>query len=273
VTAAPESGWLDVPAGRLYYERAGRGPPIVFVHAAIADRRMWDREFSLYADRRTVVRYDLRGLGRSEPTTGPFRYSEDLERLLEHLRLGASTLVGASLGGRTALDLALEHPASVRSLLLAAPAVSGFDPSLAPEGTHAFEQDNVRFTEILQAWNDGRTDEALERLRVYWCSQTQGPNRELVRTMMRENADEIFLGGTESRAEDPPQPAARRLRLLRVPTVVLTGDHDEPSMGYVARYVAKSIIGARLLTLKAADHLPNLSRPREFDAALVDVMQ
>jgi 3-oxoadipate enol-lactonase len=267
------TGWLDVPHGRIYYEVAGRGSPLVLVHAAIADRRQWDREFELYSKDHTVVRYDGRGLGKSPPTEGPFATHDDLERLLEHLRLGAVTLVGCSMGGRTAIDLALDHPASVRALLLLAPGLSGWDPQMDPEGDAVYAGDGARSMEIVEAWNAGRRDEAIERMRVYWCSATTGPALELVRAMIRDNADEIFTDrtGGQSRALDPP--AAGRLGSIKVPTVVLYGDQDEPTMEFIVKRVARGIPNARLVRPGHADHLVNLSRPDIFDAQLIDLLR
>jgi 3-oxoadipate enol-lactonase len=266
--AAPSSGFVPVSDGTLYYEVAGTGSPIVFIHAAIADRRMWNREFEVYAKDGTTVRYDVRGLGRSPPASTSYSDVEDLGALLEHLRIPSATIVGCSNGGRIALDFALENPGMVRSLLLVAPGVSGFGLELAPDGKPVFENDMARSAKIPAAWTAGRHDEALEALGAYWTSAQEGASVELVRTMMRENAGEIFTDASAShnRALDPP--AAGRLKSIRIPTVVLQGDRDEPSMTYISRFIAGEIPGARLVPVPGADHLVNLSRPAEFDRAL-----
>src|SRR5438093_1062280 len=59
------SGWADVNGGRLHYEIYGRGPALVFLHAGIADSRMWDEQVRYFSDRYTVVRFDMRGFGQS----------------------------------------------------------------------------------------------------------------------------------------------------------------------------------------------------------------
>ncbi|HYA10695.1 MAG TPA: alpha/beta hydrolase [Thermoplasmata archaeon] len=240
----------------------------MFLHAAIADRRMWDREFAAGAREHAVVRYDTRGLGQSTAATAPYSDVEDLSAVLEHLRLGPAILVGCSNGGRIALDFAVEHPSAVKALLLVAPGLSGFDGSTDPEGQSDYSSDGARTKEIYQAWGAGRKDEALQRLREYWCSMQSGQNLELVRQMMRDNAHEIFTEASagHNRALDPP--AIRRLKTIRVPTTVLSGDHDEPTCGWIARRVAREIPGAEFVPVTGADHLVNLSRPDVFDAAL-----
>lgn len=259
---------LTVPGGHLAYETAGKGTPIVFLHAAIADRRMWDREFELCSRSHTVVRYDTRGLGESSPATAPYSDVEDLHTLIDHLRLGPTTLVGCSNGGRIAIDFALEHPSEVRSLLLVAPGVSGFDGSTDPEGKPDYEADGARSKEIFNAWAAGRKEEALERLREYWCSMQTGRNLELVRRMMRDNAGEIFTEASASHAKALDPPAIHRLKSIRIPTTILFGDHDEPTMGWIVRRLAKEIPKAEFVAVTDADHLVNLARPDAFDTAL-----
>ncbi|MFJ9561333.1 alpha/beta fold hydrolase [Streptomyces fuscichromogenes] len=102
--------------GHLSYVVTGDGPPVVPVHAGIADHRMWDAVVPDLAERHTVVRYDLRGFGESGPPTGPFRETDDLCRLLDHLGLERVRLVGASWGGRVAVDFGIAHPDRVHSL-------------------------------------------------------------------------------------------------------------------------------------------------------------
>ncbi len=80
-----ECGFVAVPGGKLYYERNGQGPPLVWIHAAISDNRMWNREFVEYAREHTVVRYDVRGLGRSTAASSPYSDADDILVLLDKL--------------------------------------------------------------------------------------------------------------------------------------------------------------------------------------------
>lgn len=233
---------------------------------------MWNREFEQYASRWTVVRYDVRGLGQSPPATGPYSDSEDLYRLLDHLGLEAATVVGCSNGGRIALDFALGYPASVRAIGLVACGVSGFDGSTDPDGRGTFERDGARCGEIFAAWKAGRHEEALEALRVYWCSSQGGTNLELVRTMMRENAEEIFTDRSAHFSEPLAPPAIGRLDSIGAPIRILYGDHDEPTIGYIVRRIALDALDARLTIVPGADHLLNLSAPHALDA-MVDELR
>ena len=105
-----ESGYAEVGGARFYYEVAGQGDPIVFVHAGIADRRMWDAQFDVFARQYRVLRYDRRGFGNTAMVAGAFSHHRDLHALLEFLEIEAAYLVGCSQGAKTIIDFALEHP-------------------------------------------------------------------------------------------------------------------------------------------------------------------
>ena len=85
-----KSGFAEVNGANLYYEVAGSGHPLVLCHAGIADNRMWDDQFPVFAERYRVIRYDHRGFGQSDLPAGPFSLSEDLFGLLSHLGVASA---------------------------------------------------------------------------------------------------------------------------------------------------------------------------------------
>ncbi|MFD8819518.1 alpha/beta fold hydrolase [Streptomyces sp. NPDC059627] len=115
---------LDVSGATLVYDdegpRDGAGVPLVFVHGWTANRHRWDHPFGYFADRRRVVRLDLRGHGDSTGTgvrdLGVL--ADDLRALLDHLRIERCVLVGHSMGGMIAQLVTLDRPARVERLVL-----------------------------------------------------------------------------------------------------------------------------------------------------------
>jgi pimeloyl-ACP methyl ester carboxylesterase len=263
---------LDVPGGKIVYEEAGRGRPIVLLHAAIADRRMWDREFSEIGKDHHVVRYEARGYGGSTPATSEFYPVRDLVALLDHLHLERPLVVGASMGGAVALDLVLAHPQRVGGLLLIAPGYSGMDYDHVPGGKATFERDERLSKAAVDAWNAGHLDESTEFLRQLWASALTGSSLDLFRTMVRDNAKEVFGERSGQFAKREGGPAAARLQEIRAPTHILVGDRDNPAMPHCANFLARGIAGARVQLVPGADHLLNLSRPDAFDASLPEVL-
>src|SRR5690349_20310375 len=101
-------GFIEVPGARLFYEIAGAGEPVVFLHGGLLDGRNWDDQIPFFAQLYQAIRYDQRGAGRSETSEGQAIYApyQDLHDLLRALELPPATLVGLSGGARFAIDLA-----------------------------------------------------------------------------------------------------------------------------------------------------------------------
>jgi 3-oxoadipate enol-lactonase len=264
----PKEQSLPVEGGTLAYEVSGRGAPVLFVHSVIADRRMWDREFAQGIEGHRIIRFDLRGFGRSPPATSRFAYSADIDALLQHLGARKPLLVGSSMGGGLAIDYTLDHPDRVGGLFLLAPGLSGgLLPPFESEEKAAFEYDDQKSQEINRAWAGGDRAKAVELLRQLWCVALEGSTRRHFERMVEENAGEVFDNRSMKLAADVP-PAQPRLGGIRVPTTVLVGDRDNPSSVPFAQRIAAAVPGARLVNIPGADHLINLSRPEAFDREL-----
>jgi pimeloyl-ACP methyl ester carboxylesterase len=137
----PQTGFLDGQGAPLYYEVAGTGQPLLLIHAGVADSRMWDDQFQTFAQQYRVVRYDLRGFGKSTVPSGKFANHEDVTALFEYLGIKQAHLIGISFGGLIALDFTLAHPEKVTSLVLGAPDVSGRESSSADVSRFAVEEE------------------------------------------------------------------------------------------------------------------------------------
>lgn len=262
---------LDVPGGKIAFEIAGEGPAVVLLHEGIADRRMWDREISLLPRTHRVVRYDLRGYGGSAPATSEFYPVRDLVALLDHLGLERPLVVGPSMGGKIAIDLALAHPGRVGGLLLIAPGYSGMDYDHVPGGKATFERDERLSKAAADAWAAGHLEEATEHLRELWASALAGNALQLFRAMVRDNAREVFEERSGRYEKREGGPAAGRLKEIHVPTLILVGDRDNPAMPHCANFLGRGIEGARVQLVPGADHLLNLSAPGAFDTAFSDL--
>ena len=113
---------------RLYYEESGEGTPLIFLHGFSLDRRMWDGQFELVAERYRAIRYDARAHGRSQADSVQFADWDDLRQLLDALEIPRAVIVGLSMGGRIAVDFALTDPDRVAGLVLVGAGLSGFEP-------------------------------------------------------------------------------------------------------------------------------------------------
>jgi 3-oxoadipate enol-lactonase len=243
------------------------GPALLLVHAGIADRRMWDDQVEPFADAGwTVVRADLPGFGETAPPGRPVALWAVLRDLLDHLRLERAVVVGCSLGGRAAVDLALAAPDRVRALVLVGPGLAG----------HRFEE-----PALLELWD--RSETALERgdhleaARVEVDTWVVGPGRdpEAVDPELRRKVRDMLLvayAHGEADLEEPDPPAAGRLAEIAVPTLVVVGEHDRPDIHAVADALAAGIPGADRVVLAGTAHLPSMERPEEFNRVVLEFL-
>jgi pimeloyl-ACP methyl ester carboxylesterase len=123
-----QQGFIQIKDGKLYYEKKGIGPPLVFLHGIGLDHRMWEKQIERFSNSFTCINPDLRGFGKSSlPTTSPYSFHEDIKTLLDSLHLQEPVvLIALSMGGRGAINFALSYPAKTKALILADVVVDGY---------------------------------------------------------------------------------------------------------------------------------------------------
>ncbi|RIK40940.1 MAG: hypothetical protein DCC58_13200 [Chloroflexi bacterium] len=267
----PETGYIDVTGGRLYYEAAGSGPTLVLLHAGIADLRLWEPQWQDFCSHYHVVRYDLRGYGRSTSEPLPYANEEDLHALFQALGIARAHLLGASFGGRVAIDFALQYPALVDGLVLLAPALGGYPLSGALDAADAA---------IEAAFAAGDFVRAAEIDLEVWLA---GPRRNLadLPAALRATAHTLAEGvyqaaaahGAPGQLQRLEPPAMRRLERLLAPTLLLVGAEDQPDMLAIAGTLEARVGELQRITLPDTGHLPNLERPLETTAAVLAFLQ
>ncbi len=264
--SAATSGYAEVGPARIYYEAAGVGSPVVLAHAGIADRRMWDDQFPVLAERYRVIRYDLRGAGNSPMVAGPYTLHGDLEGLMDVLDIDRAAIVGASTGGAAAINLALEHPERVHALVLAAPNLYGYrfrdratikGWELVDEAVAAGDYEKAARIEV-GMWVDG--DRA--------AAEVEGAVRDKVREMLLPT----YAPGEEGEEQAPDPLPMTRVEDIRVPTLVIVGDHDLPDMHAIATILEERVEGAERVVLLGAAHLPSMERPEEFNRIVLEFL-
>ncbi|HWH23994.1 MAG TPA: alpha/beta fold hydrolase [Candidatus Limnocylindria bacterium] len=259
-----QSGFVEVPGGRLYFEADGAGSAVTLIHAGVANLRMWDGQVAAWRDRHHVVRYDTRGFGRTLTEDVPYSNRDDLRRLLNHLGIERTHLVGLSRGAMIALDFSLEQPARVLSLAWIAGGIGGFEGP--PDG--------VDWDEVERLWRERRFDELVERETQIWTDGLgQPPTRvepEVRRRMIEWNMANYSAGQVAEQAQPLDPPVAGRLAELAVPTLVAWGDLDVPSTPAAGERLAGAVRGARRYLFEGVAHMVNLERPAQFNRLVGD---
>jgi pimeloyl-ACP methyl ester carboxylesterase len=252
----------------LAHDDVGTGPALLLLHAGVADRRMWEPLVAPLRRTFRVVRPDLRGYGDSPVPGGEYADADDVAALLDHLQVQEAAVVGASFGGRVALELAAAHPGRVRELVLLCPSVRGVEPTAA---LRAFDTEEDRLL------SSGDVEGAVRLNVTTWLGPDAGlPAREALAAMQRR-AFEVQLAAEADGAADGDPPRSRRvdvdLPALRVPTVVVSGGRDMDHLQHCAAEVAAQVPGAEHVVLDWAGHLPALERPDAVLGLLLDVLR
>jgi 3-oxoadipate enol-lactonase len=246
----------------LHVETTGNGPVIVLVHAFHMDLRQWKEQMPALSGYR-VVRYDVRGHGKSAPPGEGYAAHEDLAALLRDLGVARASIVGHSMGGQIAVDFALAHPENVDRLILVSPGITGF---FAPPADW--------FKPIIDAVRAGDSRRAAE---LWWESpmmagvKARGGAGDQYKQVVMENAG---IWTTPRPADAMVQiPAVKRLPELKARTLVIVGEGDEAPLQSLAQQIAAEAPNARLVRMKATGHMAPIERPAQFNRVLVDFLR
>lgn len=265
------TGYFDLGDGQLFYETAGEGIPLVLAHAAFLDSRMFDAIWEPLAKHFRVIRFDMRGFGKSSPVTGPVVRRYDLDRLLTALDVTQAHLVGCSLSGENCLDLALEQPHRFKSLTLVGTTPSGFQLQGEPPRY---------LMDMFAALQNGNVDHANElQIRIYLDGEHREPCQ--VDSTLRKNALEMnripvtqntFFISDMQPANPLNPPAITRLESVTCPTWIVAGALDNSEILRAADEMAKRIPGARKTIIESTGHVPSYEKPDLFVNLFTDFL-
>lgn len=261
------SDYLELDGGKLYYETAGTGETLVLSHAAFLDSRMFDPQWERLAQHFRVIRYDMRGFGRSSAVQGPLCRRDDLWHLLSHLEVEQAHLIGCSNGGEIMLDLALEHPNLPLSLTLVGAVPSGFHlegepPRHVMEMIEAMQQGNTARANELQIriWFDGAFREP---------DEVDGDLRQKALQMNRIPVESSTFFIADTQPLKPLDPCAlARLETVGCPVLVVAGTLDHPEILRAAEIMTERIPNAQKVLIKDTGHVPSFEQPEAFNQAL-----
>lgn len=253
----------------VWYDVHGEGPAVALVHAGVADSRMWEPQLPAFSAAHTVLRVDLPGFGHSPFEGTQVSNRSSVRDALDRAGIDRAAIVGVSLGGATALELALESPERVTALVLVGTGLAGHEWSEEVESFGAAEE---------EALARGDLDAAITANLQMWLA---GPRRSLdaidpsLRGRVAEMQRDAFVlqkGHDDVRVVRLDPPPSQRLGEIRIPTLIVTGDEDATDIHAIADKIGAGIPGAERATIADAAHLPNLERPEEFNRIVLDFL-
>lgn len=268
-----KKGFIDLGDAQLYYEETGQGAPLVLLHGHSFDRRLWNPQLAELARHYRVIRYDMRGYGRSSlPVEGQeFLHADDLYRLLQALHIAKAHLVGLSLGGFVAVDFMALHPDATRSVVSCSGSIY---PWPGPEQPITEAEIARRRTEIAQLQAAGQ--EAYKEKWLASLLQASGPQQArsapLLRQMVHDwsmwqplHVEPRVLLGTS---------LVPRLRAhpVQVPLLLLAGERESAARRHDNEVLQALVPGAQTAVLPHAGHVANLDNPAAFTQAVLQFL-
>jgi len=262
------TGYIDVGEAQLYYEELGKGEPLILIHGGFLDRRMWDDQFSVFAKKYRVIRYDVRNHGLSKGVADTFSHHQDLNELMKGLGIEKACIMGLSMGGYVAIDFTLAYPEQVTALIPVSPGITGYDfntetmkPYLDKMREAAQKEDLAMYIEYFQkAWTDGPQREP---------SQVDSVVRNKIRDMAVNTVSQWNPQSREVRL-DPP--AIHRLKEIKVPTLTILGELDMPEIKEIVEMIGTEVPGARKAVIPEAAHVVNMEKPEAFNKIVLDFL-
>jgi pimeloyl-ACP methyl ester carboxylesterase len=262
-----KQGTANVNGTTLYYEIKGRGFPLVFISGGgILDRRCWDEQFEVFAKKFRVIRYDVRGIGKSARPVSTFSHSQDLYDLLTFLKIKRAHVAGLSVGSAIAIDFGIEHPEIVDHLILGAPGLSNDSKAEA----------NLQSLATISSLAKAKGLDQVIQLTLdqpFVLSKENAPARR-VRQIYLDNRDVFDSGFPLYVLWQPTQPSAEaRLGEIRARVLIVRGDKDSPGYSALTEKISRGIKEATTVVIPGGTHFLNLEKPLEFNEAVMRFLQ
>ena len=252
---------IEVGGRRIAFRQAGSGPPLLLLHGAVSDSRVWRAQLETFADTFTVIAWDAPGCGGSADAPADFTmadYAHCLARFVDALAIERLDVVGHSWGSTLALQLCLDRPAMVRSLVLVG-GYAGWAGSLPPSEVEA------RLSFALHVADQGAAAFDPHSMRGLFSDVMPAESAELLARVMSE----IRPDATRTMARALAAGDLRAdLGAIVAPTLVLAGEVDERSPLAVAHELHRLITGSTLTVLPGLGHECSLESPIAVETAV-----
>ena len=259
---------------KLYYEETGAGTPLVFVHEFAGDCRSWQPQMRFFARRYRCIAFNARGYPPSDVPDDPAAYSQqravrDILGLLDHLGIARAHVCGLSMGGYATLIFGLDHPGRALSLT-----VAGCGYGSVTADRQAFRADSELVARRFETEGMAAVAEFYSRgpTRVQFIDKDPQGWREFHDEFAAGSArgHALTLRGVQMTRPSVFELGERRER-LETPTLIMTGDEDEPCLEPNV-FMKRKIPASGLVVLPKSGHTINLEEPAAFNRALLDFL-
>lgn len=249
----------------FHIQDVGEGRPVLFLHAGVADSRMWRGQMGL--DGYRTIAFDRRGFGQTPYHPGTFSDTDDSIAVLDEIGVDSAIVVGCSMGGETALDIAIQLPHRVDALVLIGAIPNGWDPE---GGWQPFQW----AAEMAAASEAGDLDRMVEVEFLRWVVGRGRDEIDIpaeIRNLFLD-MDQIALsteGERDKHQTGLDTNLDEQLDAIRCPALAMVGAHDEPVFIEAAHYLAARLGNRPAVVIPNSAHLPPLEQPDLFNRELL----
>jgi pimeloyl-ACP methyl ester carboxylesterase len=256
---------------RLFYEEAGSGNPLIFIHEFAGDHRSWEPQMRFFARYFRCIAYAARGFAPSDIPDDPERYSQDHARddvvaVLDHLKIDRAHVVGLSMGGFAALHVGIAYPQRARSLVIA-----GCGYGAEPDKKEKFRAECEAAAASFEAdWTQAAQKYALGPTRVQFQNKDPRGWAEFARQLGEHSpkGQALTMRGVQMRRPSLYE-LIDAMKKINLPTLIVTGDEDDPCLE-PALLMKRNIATSGLVVLPRAGHTINIEDPEAFNRALFE---
>jgi len=257
------AGYIKAGGLNIYYETAGRGKPLVLVHAGFLNMRMWDALVPAFTPHYRVITIDMPGHGKTTGVDTILLVADAIRTVLDSLHIQKTAIAGVSMGAAATLDFVIRHPARVTKAILVSPGLNGWQKFIMLDSISV-----QCFNEIDKA-ADTKNDTVMAAMMVkYWFdgpfrtpADVDPAARKYIYDATRQNVALHNLNGLPNFAT--PR-AADMLQTIQTPVLIMDGDKDVPLVMSTGKILNDNIKGSKRIIFPGAGHMINLEMPAEF---------
>jgi 3-oxoadipate enol-lactonase len=255
-----DTGYVNVDAGKLFYEVAGKGENIVLLHDGMVNCYIWDEQFQILADNYRVIRYDRRGYGKSTDPREKYSHIDDLNQVFLQLKVDKAIIFGMSSGGGLAINFALTYPEKVKGLVLVGSVVSGFGYTSHMD-TRGGNFNRSEFSDPVKLRQYFVLNDPYE---IYSGNIKA---KEKVLSLLP------YFGRDNTVPTKPPEKiAVKCLSEIKVPTLILVGEYDIPDVHAHAGAINAGIQNSKREIIPNSGHLIPVEQPGLFNESVLNFL-